>query len=212
MQKSESIKELAGALAKAQAEIQAASKDAVNPFFKSSYADLNSIWEACRKPLTNNGLSVIQSGNTSGDGKTFLETILMHSSGQWISGELPINPVKNDPQSLGSAITYVRRYALQAMVGVCAGDDDGHAASHAQQAPQPKIVQGQKKPSEAQLKRLFAIASNAKWPDTEVRGLIVDKTGKNSSKDLNVDEYNLICDYITQHPFLGENEKATSNL
>lgn len=131
MNKSDNIDALAAALSKAQAKIESADKSAANPFFKSRYADLPSVWAACRKALTDNGLSVVQTTDTSENGLV-LETTLLHSSGQWISSLYPINPVKNDPQGLGSAITYGRRYALMALVGVVAddaSDDDGNAAS-----------------------------------------------------------------------------------
>lgn len=128
MNKSESIGALAGALSKAQAEIRGAVKDTANPFFKSKYADLSSVWEACREPLAKNGLSIVQT-NRAGEGRVIVETLLMHASGEWISGELDMRPVKDDPQGVGSAITYARRYALAAMVGVAPEDDDGNAAS-----------------------------------------------------------------------------------
>jgi len=127
MQKSESIDLLASALSKAQAEIKGAIKDSTNPFFKSSYADLSSVWEAIRMPFTKNGLSVSQIPYEVDKG-TLLETIIMHSSGQWIMGELLINPVKNDPQSKGSAMSYARRYSLASMAGVAQIDDDAEAA------------------------------------------------------------------------------------
>lgn len=123
--KSEQINELASALNKAQAELQSAKKDANNPFFKSKYADLTSVWEAARPVLAKNGLSVAQTVGLTG-----LTTILMHSSGQYIEDTMPIVVAKqNDPQALGSAITYARRYALAAIVGVVADDDDGNAAA-----------------------------------------------------------------------------------
>lgn len=125
---SENINELLTALCKAQSKIECALKDKKNPFFKSSYADLNSVWEACREQLTLNGLSVIQSPHGSKD-EIYLVTILGHTSGQWIKSYYPVIPVKQDPQSLGSAITYARRYSLSAMVGICADeDDDGEKA------------------------------------------------------------------------------------
>jgi len=130
MQKSEQINELAAALAKAQAKIENATKSAKNPFFRSNYADLPAVWDACRAALTANGLSVVQLTDTSENGMV-LESVLMHSGGQWISSHYPINPVKNDPQGLGSAITYARRYSLMALVGIVAddaSDDDGEKA------------------------------------------------------------------------------------
>ncbi len=124
---SETIGELAKALAKAQGEIKGATKDAQNPHFRAKYADLASVWEACRGPLSANGLSVIQT--TDGDGTNVeVITTLAHSSGQWIRGKLVMRPVKADPQGIGSALTYARRYSLAAMVGVAPEDDDGEGA------------------------------------------------------------------------------------
>lgn len=128
MNHSEQINEIAAALSKAQAVIAGAVKDSVNPHFKSAYADLASVWEACRKPLTDHGLSVAQTAATE-DGRVGVTTLLMHASGQWISDTLVMKPTKDDPQGVGSCITYARRYALAAMVGVAPEDDDGNAAS-----------------------------------------------------------------------------------
>lgn len=123
------MKELATAMAKAQAEIKAALKDSKNPHFKSSYADLTSVWDACRTALTKNGLSVVQIPNFQGD-EVWLETMLLHASGESISGRYPLRPQQQTPQGYGSALTYARRYSLAAMVGVVADeDDDGNAAS-----------------------------------------------------------------------------------
>lgn len=129
MQKSEQINELATALAKAQASVKAALKDHSNPFFKSKYADLSSVWEACRKALSENGLSVSQLPSTGEGQAVGLETMLLHSSGQWLSEKMTAPVAKWDAQGIGSAITYLRRYALAAMVGVVADeDDDGEKA------------------------------------------------------------------------------------
>lgn len=125
--KSETIGALAAALAKAQAAITGAVKDAANPFFKSKYADLESVWSACRKPLTDNGLAVVQTSRYTPDG-LMLVTTLLHSSGEWISGEMPVLVKDNSPQAQGSGLTYARRYALAALVGVYQTDDDGEAA------------------------------------------------------------------------------------
>lgn len=124
-----SLKELATAMAKAQAEIKTALKDSKNPHFKSSYADLTSVWDACRNALTKNGLSVLQITNFDA-ADVWLETTLLHASGESISGRYPLRPQQQTPQGYGSALTYARRYALAAMVGVVADeDDDGNAAS-----------------------------------------------------------------------------------
>lgn len=133
MQHSEQIDKLAGALAKVQASLLPATKDAENPFFKSKYADLNSVWNACREGLSANGLAVVQSPGPCGGNQVEMTTMLTHSSGQWIAGTLSIPLAKVDPQSYGSATTYARRYALAAMVGVVADDDDGNAAAQPSQ-------------------------------------------------------------------------------
>lgn len=129
MNKSESIAALAAALAKAQGQFDHAKKDVKNEFFKSKYADLASVIDAAKKPLSDNGLSVCQVCETTESGDIRLETILMHSSGEFISGSYPIRPVKSDPQAYGSAITYARRYAFSAITGIAADDDDGNVAS-----------------------------------------------------------------------------------
>lgn len=126
-QQSDSIVELAKAMAIVQASLNGALKDSTNPFFKSNYADLESVWDACRSPLTKNGLSVVQTTD-SGPNGIELVTTLLHTSGQWIRGRLPITAIKAEPQAVGSAITYARRYALAAMIGVVQVDDDGEAA------------------------------------------------------------------------------------
>lgn len=129
MKKSDSIKELASALAMAQASMGFAKKDAANPYFKSKYADLAAVVEAIKKPLTEHGLSYSQGTDIDEQGGVIVETLLMHKSGEWIEGRLRMMPVKADPQGIGSCITYARRYGLQAIVGVPADDDDGNAAS-----------------------------------------------------------------------------------
>ena len=129
MNKSETTAKLAEALSKAQGELIHAKKETKNEFFRSRYADLASVIDAAKKPLSNNGLSVSQVVDVLDNGDLFLETILMHLSGEFLIGKYPIKPVKQDPQSVGSAITYARRYAFSAIVGIAADDDDGNEAS-----------------------------------------------------------------------------------
>lgn len=136
MTHSPEIKELAIALCKVQAQIEPAIKNAENPAFKrgrklATYADLTAVWEACRPALTANGFSVVQYGvPCEKPNHTALATLLLHETGQWIEGvqEFPLS--KTDPQGVGSATTYARRYGLAAMIGVIADeDDDGNKAS-----------------------------------------------------------------------------------
>lgn len=126
---SESITDLAKALSKAQSEITGAVKGSDNPFFKSAYANLESVWEAVRGPITRNELSITQIIGVMDNGAPTLITQLMHGSGQWIRGYHVLIPTKYDPQSMGSAITYARRYGLAAILSVPQIDDDGNAAS-----------------------------------------------------------------------------------
>lgn len=125
---STNIASIAKALSAAQAEIENATKNAENPHFKSGYADLSAIWDACRAPLTKNGLSVTQTVHREG-ANIVLHTTLMHISGECIRGEMPLLMTRNDMQGLGSALTYARRYSLAAMVGIAQEDDDGNAST-----------------------------------------------------------------------------------
>lgn len=128
MQTSEAIHELATALAKAQAAMKPAAKDSINPHFKSRYADLASVWDAARAALTGNGLSVVQGASADGERVT-VTTLLLHTSGQWIQDALTSSARDASAQSVGSAITYGRRYGLSAMVGIAPEDDDAEAAT-----------------------------------------------------------------------------------
>jgi hypothetical protein len=126
---SESIGALAAALSKAQADITGALKDSQNPFFKSKYADLASCWDACRKQLAANNLCVIQTTDLDDiTNRPVLRTILAHSSGEWVRSTTPILTKDDSPQAQGSGITYARRYALAAIVGLAQIDDDAEAA------------------------------------------------------------------------------------
>ena len=126
--KSDKIDKLAAALAKAQSEMKGAEKKSVNPFFNSGYADLHTVIESSFPHLTKYGLSVIQ-GNDSKPGEFFVTTMLLHESGQWIKSKLKMPIEKATAQSVGSVITYGRRYGLSAITGIAQYDDDGNAAS-----------------------------------------------------------------------------------
>lgn len=145
MNKSETLKELATALAKAQGQIKGALKDSANPFFKSKYADLASVVEAIREPLATNGLSYVQIAHSVSDAAA-IETVILHSSGEWLScGAVSVPVSKADAQGFGSAMTYARRYSLSAAFGVAPEDDDGNAA--AKNPPTPK-AKGEQSPGQ----------------------------------------------------------------
>ena len=137
MNRSDTIKEISGALLKAQMSIKAAIRESTNPHFKSKYADLSSVIEAVKEPLNKNGIIFIQPVSFDEHGVS-VETVLLHLSGEWISGTLSIPVSKQDAQGVGSAISYGRRYGLQAMCGVPTEDDDGNAATAS--APRPTTV------------------------------------------------------------------------
>lgn len=127
-ERSESIKEIAAALVKAQGEVGNAKKDTANAFFKSKYADLASVKEAMREPFAKHGLAVLQEPQSTGNQITIISTVL-HSSGEYMRSKLTMPVMKQDAQGYGSAITYARRYALAAIAGVAPEEDDGNAVS-----------------------------------------------------------------------------------
>lgn len=131
MERSESIKELAAALAKAHAKIEGAAKDATNPHFRSKYATLASVVDAVKKPLADAGLSYVQTVHDA-ESAACVETVILHASGEWIAcGKVSVPVSKGDAQGFGSALTYARRYSLSAAFGVAPEDDDGNAAAAA---------------------------------------------------------------------------------
>ena len=145
---SDSIANLTLALSIVQGKMTHAIKDSANPFFKSKYADLESVWDVCRSLLSENGLAVMQfpgdinfvqlekeNGDINIATKMSLTTIISHKSGEFISQEMSVPVTKADAQGAGSALTYMRRYALAAVVGVVQADDDGNAAS----SPKPVV-------------------------------------------------------------------------
>ena len=142
MNRSESIAKIAAALVKAQSKMSNAFKGATNPFYKKSYADLNSIREATLPVLNTNGITVIQPTCVV-DGVNYVETILLHESGEYISSltQIVVDKV-TDAQRHGSGLSYARRYALQSIVCIGAEDDDANAAV---QAPKVSIEEEKQK-------------------------------------------------------------------
>lgn len=128
MNKSESLKQLAPALVKAQSSMAGAVKSQANNFFKSKYANLEEVIKVVKGAFEENGLSFLQFP-VSSEGHAGVETIILHESGEFISNEFLLKCAKVDPQGMGSAITYARRYGLQAACGIPSEDDDGNAAS-----------------------------------------------------------------------------------
>ncbi len=217
--RSESIAKLAEALSKAQGEIRNASKDALNPHFNRSYADLANVWDACREPLSKHGLAVVQIPGFSAGMATVL-TVLMHTSGEWIEGELGLVPVKPDPQGVGSALTYARRYSLSAFAGIAPEDDDGNAASGKDAKDKPKAENKTSqsttigKPpvlplpnanaeyiSPEQLTRFHAMTAERKWSRDDAKAMLSD-FGVQSSKYILKKDYERICNIITNQSYV----------
>ena len=137
---------LAGALAKAQAEMGKALKQNTNPAFRSKYADLGSVMDACLPALNKHGIAVVQPTIDDAEGR-YVETVLLHESGETLRCRVPLIVQKNDMQGYGSAVTYARRYGLMCMAGIAPEDDDGNAAAQAA----PKREDAPRSPSPAQI-------------------------------------------------------------
>lgn len=159
-QKSESIAALAAALAKAQGEMENASKNSQNPHFRSKYADLAEIINTVRPVLAKHGLSVTQFPSFDGT-LAHVETIIAHQSGEWMSGTTSSPVQKADPQGIGSATTYLRRYSLAAVCNLAQEDDDANASSKANAKKQDTVSHAPRKEepplTDAQRKHLMEI-------------------------------------------------------
>jgi hypothetical protein len=145
MRTSDQINDLALAMVRAQAAMKPAIKDSTNPAFRSKYADLAAVWDACRGPLTTEGIAVWQDVTLSDEGVS-VTTRLVHASGQWAEfGPLTVPLTKRDAHGVGSATSYGKRYALSAAVGIVTEDDDGNAAVSASE-PKAAPVKVQPRP------------------------------------------------------------------
>ena len=192
--KSESITKLAVALAKFNMEVGAISKDANNPFFKSAYVTLDKLIESTRDILAKNGLSVMQFP-TGQDGYVGVITILTHESGEFIeSAPFYLKPVKGDPQAYGSAITYARRYSYQAILNLNTGeDDDGNACTFVNSTKDVMDDYSPKHLTEAQIKRLYAMAAKASVEKSMVLKAIKQEFKVEKAELLTKDQYDELC-------------------
>ena len=191
--KSEHINDIATALSKAQAKIQKASKDKVNPFYKSNYADLGNIVDVIKEPLAENNLAYVQINNDDKNNNVSVSTFIMHSSGQWINcGPVSFPVSKNDPQGYGSAITYARRYSLAAAFGVATEDedDDGNHAAKSQK----KV--NKENNSNSYAKKGYTQVANKSEPSEEKATKQQIQTFKNLAIDLKIDEETIIDGFL----------------
>ena len=202
MRTSESIKNISKAMAQFQAEVKNPANTANNPFFKSKYAPLNDVLNLVRPILTKHGLSVLQS--PSGDGEHItVTTLITHESGEWIESDpLTLKADKATAQGAGSAVTYARRYALSAMLGISSeDDDDGNYASDTDKQNGEKISHTnatKQKATKAQLNKIFAEANKHNLSSDVMKELIVDRYKKNSSKELTKADVNDLIEYLTK--------------
>lgn len=167
------MKNLIQALVSARAEMAAPKKTSSNPAFRSKFADLAAILEAVEPALTKHGLAVTQSMRTAPEGVMLLDTTLWHTSGESLTSTAELHPEKATLQGLGSAITYLRRYQLQALLCLAAEDDDGNAASAPRTAqaakPQPAktddawtLTHDQRTEAAAQIEAILAAIAASK--------------------------------------------------
>lgn len=212
MKRSEQVDALAAALAKAQGQMEGALKTSSNPFFKSRYADLKSVWEACRKSLADNELSIVQSPHVSwADGVTTVTvtTLLMHASGQWIESELSMTPKDDGPQAIGTCTSYARRYALAAIVGVYQEDDDAEGAEGrgASKGASNEVFAEMFKAARAAIKESDHVELRRIWNDLNVTGDVQQLWGGLSQKQkIAARELLKMTATPAAHPIHGEGE------
>jgi hypothetical protein len=208
MKTSQSLKEMIPDLIKAQKALRPVLKKGTNPHFHSDYAEYQDVIEEIKKVLNANNLWISHPTHFEGE-KLIMETIIVHTSGEWVSSELPvINKVGTD-QGLGSSITYTKRYSSEALMGVSTtGDDDGNAATFAAEKtevarPQASYQDNQHSKnlvSEAQIKRLFAIANKHSWSQDRIKEYMKFKYQTESTKDLTKQNYDLLIGAIEATP------------
>lgn len=208
MPQSELIKELVTALCKAQGRFGIAEFDCTNPHFKSRYASLTSVMNVVRKPLADEGLSIVQIVEETDVGM-FLETKLFHSSGQWLTGRMPLFLSKKDMQGLGSAVTYAKRYAIAAMLGVVSDDDDdGNAAVVTTKVVTTPLNKPPKNDSVAKprhVTELWAFCQKVKFPGDSLAHLLRSEFKGKTWNNLTPDEAKVLLaivqDQVSQSDF-----------
>jgi len=210
MDSSENVEKVSAALVAALADARNVALDAVNPHFRSRYASLPAMLDAVRPILAKHGLAAVQLAVSEPDGRVGVETILLHASGQYLASRILVMPTKGDPQGAGSALTYCRRYALAAALGIAGDeDDDGNAASRKptqrpaapaeQRQPQPPATRPQNGViSEAQGERVWGLAGERARAvpgvdRTEIVRDVLARRGIAHTNEVPRDAYERIC-------------------
>jgi len=186
---SKELGKLFDSLAKSQLEMCVAKTDKVNPYFKSKYADLASVVRSSRPYLSKHGLSVIQRTDLNKSGELLMYTRLCHSSGQWIESNIHINPVKSDIQSLGSYLTYIKRYMYSAITGTVSSDedDDGEIAMKSS-----RLVKTPKKINDRELKTISEMLSG----NRDIIGKVMKQFNIDKFFNLDADRFNECINFI----------------
>ena len=215
MKQTEDVKELVTALSKAQGQMKPAVFNKVNPHFKNRYADFKSCMDACRSPLSDNGLSVMQYCDTVND-KLVLVTMLSHSSGQWIKSYFPLNPKNMDSQSIGSALSYAKRYSLCAKLGIVSDDDDDDAEiaqGRVQTIAPPSNGDANKKISDPQISILRAMGQKLKGECAEkIWNRIKTEIEVDKLEDISIDNYKKVFSILEAGvKFMESQNKGNGN-
>ena len=221
MKTSEQINELATALAKAQGEMRNPEKNKTANIptkaggkYSYNYADLPSTFDCVRSVLSSNGIAHVASTAFVGSNYTLFSR-LVHTSGQWIEAEWPL-PSGDDPKILAASITYGTRYLFNSLVGISGDDDTDSTPESSESVYAPRAVQNASRdtipqerkqvsdssrgPSEAQLKRLWAITNASGWSEAQLKTFILDNYGVESTRALQPEQYQTACNYITSNP------------
>lgn len=207
MKKSETITEYAKAFVKAQKEVKQPLKDKDNPFFKSKYVPLENVADAIVAAFGSNGLAYSQDPKADDNGNIAVTTLVMHESGEWVEyGPTTLRPVKSDPQSAGSAITYARRYALSAIFGITSDeDDDGNSATHPNKTSSSSKAKPTKKAefitieaANSYQSTIAEIAQSKGKQDGSVAKWFLDKLGVTDYKQITVNQIGLANQLINK--------------
>lgn len=213
MNRSESIIELSKALSKFQGEVKNPKNTATNPFFRSKYAPLEEVLNTTRPILSKYGLSVIQSPSSEGE-YVSITTILMHESGEWMEFQpLKLKTDKNTAQGAGSAISYGRRYALSAILGISSeDDDDGNIAEPKKEykpnvptTKKPNNVKESNLASEKQLNFVYKLVKDKEYGADNISKYIKDNYKKASSKELTKQEASELIEMLNN---IGGNDNV----
>lgn len=204
MEKSEQIGQLVAALSVAQGQLKSAPFNRVNPHFKNRYADLTSVIDTSRTALASNGLSVMQFLSADG-AKVNVRTMLAHKSGEWVADTLTLTASKADPQGVGSAITYAKRYGWCAILGISADDDDdANAAATPPPAQRPVVSPNGESPASVETyKGRFAGLvkgwANVAPEDMKAAAMQVAKACKFDIAKATDDDFKQAAEYVEAH-------------